>query len=383
MHILISGAGIAGLASALELATRGHDITIVEFARHLRLEGTPVDVRGDAIATVAGMGLIEKVREQRLQMSESSHFVDSDGESVGRVPLAEMSDADDIEILREDLMRILVDALPDAVTIRFDDSIQLLNDDGGEVRVRFGSGRTGQYDLVLGADGQHSAVRRLVFGPDEGFLRHLGVYFALAEYPSEAQSDCANAIYNVPGRMAGIFRYAGKTVAVLQFHSEPVDHDHRDRDAQKKILTDAFAGYRSWRIPELLDAARADPRLYFTSASQIDLSSWHRGRVVLVGDAGYCPSFLSGRGTSLALTGAQFLAEEIGWCGNRPTAEHTSAFERYEARLRPHVSVAHKSVHRGRDHLVPATWAAIAARNERVQGTEHARAELPLQQRDS
>ncbi|MCT9144513.1 FAD-dependent monooxygenase [Streptomyces violarus] len=367
MNILVSGAGIAGLACARELGTRGHTVTVVEYARHLRLAGTPIDIRGDAIEAVGRMGLLAKIQKQRVRMSELTQFVDSAGEPVARLPLAEIRDSDDdIELLREDLVRILAEALPDSAAIRFGDSMETLTDagvNGGGVDVRFASGRTGRYDLVLGADGQHSAVRRLVFGPEEDYLRHLGVYFALADLPREARSEGTNSIYNVPGRMAGIFRYNGKAVAVFQFRSELIDYDHHDLDVQKKILIDAFAGYRSWRIPELLEAARADPGFFFTSASQIHLPSWHRGRVALVGDAGYSPAFLSGRGTSLALTGARFLAEELERCGN----DHTAAFARYEARQRPYVTFAQDRVHSGRDRMLPTTWAAIAARNEALQ----------------
>ncbi|MGR3937400.1 FAD-dependent monooxygenase [Streptomyces sp. BRA346] len=371
MKILVSGAGIAGLACARELGTRGHDVTVVEYARHLRLTGTPIDIRGDAIETADKMGLLAEIQKQRIRMSELTQFVDSDGEPVARIPMAEISDSDDdIELLREDLVRILADALPDTAATRFGDSIETLtdgdgdggNDDGG-VDVRFASGRTGRYDLVIGADGQHSAVRRLVFGPEEDYLRHLGVYLALADHPGEARSEGANSIYNVPSRMAGLFRYKGKAVAVFQFRSEPIDYDHHDLDAQKKILIEAFAGHRSWRIPELLDAARADPGFFLTSASQIHMPSWHRGRVALVGDAGYSPAFLSGRGTSLALTGARFLAEELQRCGH----DHTAAFARYEARQRPYVTFAQDRVHSGRDRMLPTTWAAIAARNKALQ----------------
>ncbi|MFC9684814.1 FAD-dependent monooxygenase [Streptomyces sp. NPDC056948] len=378
MNILVSGAGIAGLACALELGTRGHGVTVVEYARHLRLTGTPIDIRGDAIEAVDRMGLLAKIQKQRVRMSELTQFVDSAGEPVARIPMAEISDSDDdIELLREDLVRILADALPDTAVIRFGDSIEALTDDGGNggggnggggnggVDVLFASGRTGRYDLVVGADGQHSAVRRLVFGPEEDHLRHLGVYFALADHPGEALSEGANSIYNVPNRMAGVFRYKGKAVAVFQFRSEPIAYDHHDLDAQKKILIDAFAGYRSWRIPELLDTVRADPGFFFTSASQIHLPSWHRGRVALVGDAGYSPAFLSGRGTSLALTGARFLAEELERCGN----DHTAAFARYEARQRPYVTFAQDRVYSGRDRMLPTTWAAIAARNEALRAT--------------
>ena len=364
MNILVSGAGIGGLACTLQLGTAGHRVTVVESAQNLRLTGTPIDIRGDAIEAADRLGLLAEIRRHRVRMSELTQFVNSRGEPVAGVPMAEISDSDDdIELLREDLVRILADALPATTAIHFGESIATLIDGGGGVDVRFTSGRTGRYDLVLGADGLHSAVRRLAFGPDMDHLRHLGVYFALADLPGEAQSKSTNSIYNVPGRMAGIFRYNGKAVAVFQFRSAPVAYDHRNLDAQRKILVDSFAGYRSWRIPQLLDAACADPGFYFTSASQIHLTSWHRGRVVLVGDAGYCPAFLSGRGTSLALTGARFLAEELDRCGNN----HTAAFAQYEARQRPYVTFAQSRATRGRNRMLPPTWAAIAARNKALQ----------------
>ncbi|TDQ47980.1 FAD-dependent monooxygenase [Actinorugispora endophytica] len=367
MNILVSGAGIAGLAAALELGTRGHDVTVVEYGRHLRLAGTPIDIRGDAVETAEKMGLLAEIRGRRLRMTESTRFVDSDGEPVGRIPVARISDSDDdIEILREDLMRILADALPDTAAICFEDSIGALAESGDGVSVRFASGRTRRYDLVVGADGQHSAVRRLVFGPEEDYLRHLGVYIALAALPDGTRSEDVNSIYNVPGRLAGTFWYKDKAVAVFQFRSEPLAYDRHDLDAQKKIVIDTFADHQSWRIPELLDAVRADPDFFFDSASQIHLPSWHRGRVVLVGDAGYSPAFLSGRGTSLALTGARILAEELDRCGG----DHTAAFERYEARQRPYVTFAQDSVDGGRERMLPTSWSAIAARNEALRAAD-------------
>ncbi|MET8979925.1 FAD-dependent monooxygenase [Streptomyces sp. NPDC004539] len=369
MNLLVSGAGIAGLACARELGGRGHRVTVVEHAPALRLTGTPIDIRGDAIHTVHRMGLLPQIRKHRIRMSEHTHFVDSAGRPVARLPLAEIGDSDDdVELLREDLLRILADALPATATIRFGDSVAALTDDGHGVDVRFTSGRTGRYDLVLGADGQHSTVRRLVFGPEAEHLRHLGVYLALADHPRAAGGEGPNAIHNVPGRMAGLFRYGGKAVAVFQFRSEAIEYDHRDPDAQKEILADAFAGHRSWRIPELLDAARADPAFFLTSASQIHLPAWHRGRVALVGDAGYSPAFLSGRGTSLALTGAHFLAEELEHAEEREHADHTAAFTRYETRQRPYVRFAQGRAHLGRDRMLPPTWDAMAARDEALRG---------------
>ena len=170
-------------------------------------------------------------------------------------------------------------------------------------------------------------------------------------------------MFNSPGLMAGITGYQDKALAVFLFRSPWIDYDYRDLDAQKKLLTDAFAGQRDWRIDELLEAALVDPELYFDSVSQIDMHTWHRGRVVLVGDAAYCASPLSGRGTSLALTGAWFLAEAL--------LEHPDdverAFEQYERLQRPHVLRAQATAAPGGDLLAPATLESIDARNERLR----------------
>ncbi|GAA3870038.1 FAD-dependent oxidoreductase [Streptomyces sedi] len=366
MKILVSGAGVAGLACARELAVRGHDITVVERAPRLRVTGTPIDIRGDAIEAVERMGLLAEARRHRVRMSEAVRFVDAEGTPVARIPMSEVSDSDDdIELLRGDLVRLLAGALPAGVAIRFGDAIESLGNAGDDegVDARLASGDTGRYDLVIGADGQHSAVRGLLFGPEEKHARHLGVYLALAALPDEPDAGGPNAIHNVPGRMAGVFRYGGGAVAVFQFRSESTDLDRRDLDGQKRALLDAFDGHRSWRIPELLEAARADPEFFLTPAAQIHLPAWHRGRAVLVGDAGHCAAYLSGRGTSLALTGARFLAEEL----ERAGGDHTHAFPRYERRQRPYVDFAQDSVHGGRDRIVPATWADIAARDEALR----------------
>ncbi|ANW65152.1 monooxygenase [Mycobacterium sp. djl-10] len=358
MRILVSGAGIAGLACAMEFEGRGHDVTVVERGGGLRTSGTPVDIRGDALGAVSDLALLPLLQARRVRMSENTRFVDRYGVPIAPIPIDEVNEtADDLEILRHDLIRILADAVADRVDLRFDDGITHVTDDGD---VTFRSGASDRYDLVIGADGQHSTVRRQVFGPDRDHVRHLGVYFALAHLGGAGAE--VNSVYNVPGRLVGTFRYGGTTMVNFQFRSEELVYDHRDVDAQKQLLTAAFAGHDTWRIPELLEAARADPEFYLTSASQVQLPTWHRGRVVLVGDAGYCPAFLSGRGTSLALLGAHILAQE--W---HRDGDHTRALANYETRLRPYVAAAHAAVHAGADRLLPRTWAAIAARNTALQ----------------
>jgi len=364
MNILISGAGVAGLALALNLGIRGHQVTVVEYASHLRVNGSPIDIRGDAISITGEMGLLTQILQQRVHMTERLVWVNSDGAVVGRSPAQEFSDSgDDIEIAREDLTRILFDALPHGVTIRFQDSIDALTGDGDGVDVRFASGSRERFGLVLGADGLHSAVRRLTFGPERDYLRHLGLYVALFDLPGEGQPGGPSPSYNFPGHLATIGRYRDKALGCFIFRSGLIDYDYHDLDAGKKILASEYTSHDSWKVPELLDAALADSELYFDSVSQIHMPAWHKGRIALVGDAAHCATLLSGRGTSLALTGAYFLAEEL----TRSDGDHTTAFQRYEARQRPYVTFAQDSANYGRDVLVPATWEAITERNQSFQ----------------
>jgi 2-polyprenyl-6-methoxyphenol hydroxylase-like FAD-dependent oxidoreductase len=169
-------------------------------------------------------------------------------------------------------------------------------------------------------------------------------------------------MYNAPGHMAGIATYRDKALAVFMFRSPWIDYDYHDLNAQKQILRDAFAGHAGWKVPELLDAATDDSELYFDSVSQIHMPTWHRGRVVLVGDAAYCASPLSGRGTSLAMTGAWSLAEALT---GHPD-DIAAAFNQYEREQLPHVTYAQGTAGPGGDVLVPATQADIDARNQRL-----------------
>jgi len=367
MRTLVSGAGMAGLSAGITLGADGHDVTIIERANHLRVNGSPIDIRGDAIKIADKMGVLDEIRARRVDMSERIQFVGGRGELLAEMPDSEFNDCpDDIEIPREDLAHVLRAALDPATSLRFGESVAELRDDGNGVDVRFTSGERQRYDIVVGADGMHSATRRLMFGPEEQFLRHLGLYVALADLsdfgPAKAQPDRRNPMYNFPGHMIGIAAYRDKALGVFMFRSSWIDYDYHDLSSQKQILIDAFAGHTEWKIPDLLDAATRDDELYFDSVSQIHMPSWHSGRVVLVGDAASCASNLSGRGTSLAMTGAWLLAEALG---DHPD-DVAAAFEQYEREQRPYVTYAQGTAGPGGDVLVPATQWDIDARNQRL-----------------
>jgi 2-polyprenyl-6-methoxyphenol hydroxylase-like FAD-dependent oxidoreductase len=365
MRILVSGAGMAGLSAGITLGSTGHDVTIVERANHLRVNGSPIDIRGDAIKIADKMGVLDGIRARRVDMSERVQFVGSSGELLAEMPDSEFNDsADDTEIPREDLAHVLRTALGSATALRFGESITELHDDGKGVDVQFVSGERQRYDIVVGADGMHSATRGLTFGPEDRYLRHLGFYVALADLPGQAQPDRRNPMYNFPDHMIGIATYRDKALGVFMFRSSWIDYDYHDLAAQKQILLDAFAGHDEWKVPDLLDAAHQDPELYFDSVSQIHMPTWHSGRVVLVGDAASCASNLSGRGTSLAITGAWLLAEALR---DHPD-DIAAAFEQYEREQRPYVTYAQGTAGPGGDVLVPASQPEIEARNERLNG---------------
>jgi 2-polyprenyl-6-methoxyphenol hydroxylase-like FAD-dependent oxidoreductase len=353
MRVLISGASMAGPALAYWLLRGGHEVTVVERAARPREGGSPIDVRGPALAVAERMGLLADIRRVRTH-TEGIAFVDAAGRRKAVMhPAAYAEGADDIELERGDLVNLLYDATKADAEYVFDDSIDTLTQDDGGVDVTFVRGAPRRFDHVVGADGMHSIVRRLTFGPESEFVRHLGYYTALVSVDPALGLENWGVMHNSPGKVAGVYRYHGKADAVFLFRSPPLSYDHHDLDQQKKLLTDAYAGER-WQVPALLDAVDAADDLYFDSVSQILMPSWSHGRVALVGDAGFAASGLSGMGTTLALTGAELLADALG----------SGDLARYERAHRPLVLKAQASVSRGAGMLVPDTGAGIWRRNQ-------------------
>lgn len=341
-------------------------MTVVERAPALRRTGSPIDVRGEALNVAREMGILGAIIEHRVVNSGREHFttfVDSNGDPVAALPNAEASDSDeDIEIARDNLIDILHGLIADRATFVYGDSVVGVTESADAVTVEFASGDFADYDILIGADGIHSSVRRAVFGPELEFRRHLGVYFSIVELPIGSSAHGESYTYNVPGLLAGITDFGSRTLGFLAFRSGEISYDYHDLSAQKRLILDAFAGERGWRVRELTDAVRNAPDLYFDSVSQVRMAKWSHGRVVLVGDAAHAAALFSGRGTSLAMMGGKALAEALVAPG---AIDLDSAFGAYELAHRGHVVRAQEGVPEARDIMVPDTASALAARNLR------------------
>ncbi|KQX58127.1 FAD-dependent oxidoreductase [Streptomyces sp. Root66D1] len=334
--VLISGASIAGPALALWLHRYGFAPTVVERAPELRTGGYKVDIRGTAIEVCRRMGVLDEIRANSTDMRGGS-YVDGSGRTIGELPADVFGGRveEDDEIMRGELARILYERTRDDVEYVFGDSIGSLTEDADGVTVTFESGAVRRFDLVVGADGLHSHTRKLAFGPEERYKRHLGAYISIFTAPNHLGLDRWETYHALPGKLVCVYSSAGESDAKNLFifsSPEELAHDHRDVAAQKRALADRFGG-DGWEIPRLLGHAAGAGDFYLDSMSLVEMDSWSKGRVVLLGDAAHCSSPASGQGTGLALIGAYVLAGELARAGG----DHTLAFARYERHMRPGV----------------------------------------------
>ncbi|MFF4646820.1 FAD-dependent monooxygenase [Streptomyces sp. NPDC001389] len=336
--VLISGASVAGPALAYWLHRHGFAPTIVERAPALRDGGYAVDFRGEAhLAVLRRMGILDALEAARTGTGSMS-YVNSAGRRLADLP-ADLF-AGDLEVLRGDLARILYDATKEHTEYVFGDSIASLAEDADGVHVTFEHGAPRRFDLVVGADGMHSRTRSLVFGPEERFVRHLGVYCAVFTTANHLGLDHTGHAYLTPGRLVSMYSARGNTEAkgVFYFGSPLLDLDRRDVARQQALLTERFAG-NGWQSDHLLEQMRHAPDFYFDSVGQVRMDGWSRGRVALLGDAAYCPSPLSGMGSGLALVGAYVLAGELA----AARGDHRTAFARYEREMRAYAEGCQKT----------------------------------------
>jgi 2-polyprenyl-6-methoxyphenol hydroxylase-like FAD-dependent oxidoreductase len=357
-RVLISGASVAGPAIAFWLNRYGFETTVVERARGLRPGGFGVDFRGHVhLAVLERMGILDDVRREQTHMGEMA-FVDGDGNVKASLPSFVASG--DVEIERSDLSRILHERTRDSTEYIFGDSIASLDETPDEVHVTFEHREPRTFDLVIGADGLHSNVRQLVFGDESQFLRFAGWYVAGGYVvPNDLGLDHRTLSYTEPGRTISLSsgRDAGVADVSFVFASDVLDIGRHDLEGQKRVLRDRFADV-GWEAPRALEALGGAPALYFDSLSRIDMDRFVRGRVALLGDAGYGAT-LGGLGTGLAIVGAYVLAGELASAGG----DHQVGFAAYEREIRAYAAGCQKLADGAGPFLAPRTSGEIRRRN--------------------
>ncbi|MFE3496293.1 FAD-dependent monooxygenase [Streptomyces sp. NPDC059175] len=358
--VLISGASIAGPALALWLHRYGFTPTVVERAPELRTGGYKVDLRGDAIDICARMGVLDDVRARSTGMRGGS-YVDDRGRTLAELPAEVFGgrEGDDDEIMRGDLARIMYEKTHDRVEYVFGDSIAALDEDADGITVTFASGAVRRFGLVVGADGMHSNTRRLVFGEERRFKRHLGAYISIFSAPNDLALDRWETYHALPGKLVCAYSSSGESDAknFLVFRAPELAYDHRDTAGQRRLLVDAFEG-DGWMVPRMLDNARAAEDFYFDALALITMDRWSKGRVVLLGDAAHCTSPASGQGTGLALTGAYVLAGELA----AAHGDHRAAFAAYERVMRPGIALNQRFAERFAEEMTLSSPRKIAVR---------------------
>ncbi|WP_329391986.1 FAD-dependent monooxygenase (plasmid) [Streptomyces sp. NBC_01351] len=358
--VLISGAGIAGPALAHWLTRHGFHPTVVELAPALRPGGQAVDFRGEThLSVLHQMGVLEDLR--RIQTGGSPMtFVDAHDKPLLHLP-AEFAGGD-IEVLRGDLSRVLYESSLPSTEYVFGDSATSLTETATGVHVTFRHAPPRTFDLVIGADGIHSHVRRLAFGPEADHVTHLGYYAAGWSLPNhlDLRPGTGSLGHNAPGRLASVGTDPTdptRARAFFVFASPELSHDHDDTETQKRLLRQAFTGL-PWRVDQLLDSLTAADDLYFDSISRVDVPTWSSGRIALLGDAA-CGATIGGMGTGTGIVAAYVLAGELA----RSPEDHQAAFTRYESLVRPYAQGCQKGGDRTGPFLAPASNLGLRLRN--------------------
>ncbi|MDO3638607.1 FAD-dependent monooxygenase [Mycolicibacterium arseniciresistens] len=359
MRVLVSGASIAGPVVAYWLTRQGFDVTVVERAPALRKTGGhAIDLFGPAMAIAEQMGVLDRVIDYATGTGRlTMHRVGARRPTLIDYHKLSAAISDrHVEIMRDDLSEIFYRAGRADVEYLFGDHITAIAPDGG---VTFARSAPRGFDIVIGADGLHSGVRRLVFGSDAGHTEFLGGYLAVVSVPKDLVRAGESIGFIDLDRVAMIYTadHLEDARAVFIFRPAAAYHfDHRDPGGQKEQLRRRFGGM-SGPVDRWLAEVDHTPAFYFDAIDQLQLTSWSRGRVTLVGDAGYCPGPAVGGSTSLAVIGAYVLAGEL----DRAAGDHTVAFPAYEDVMTPAVIGSRALAKRMAGSILPSSGLGVRA----------------------
>jgi len=357
--VLVSGASIAGLATAYWMNKAGYKVTVVEVAGKPRIGGTAVDLRLGTIDVIKRMGIYGQIKSNQLNL-ELVEFKNAQDETEGSMIQPRNVSGEEIEIERTQLVGILYETVKNDIEFIFNNSITALSESPENISATFKDGSQRTFDLVFGCDGTHSGVRKIWFGEEAEYLHFLGAYFSISIVNRSLVKPNTIQFYNTPGKAYMLNAYKDLTDIVFCFSSEKeIPYDYRDTAQQRKIILEQFEG-GSWRTAELLEEVANSENFYFDKFCQIKMPSWTKGRVALVGDAAYCASPAAGMGGSLALDGAAALADAL----QKHNGNYELAFQDYNTSLRPFIEeVQAEAEVNAREKLIPQTEEAIQRRN--------------------
>jgi 2-polyprenyl-6-methoxyphenol hydroxylase-like FAD-dependent oxidoreductase len=329
--ILVIGAGIAGPTVCYWLKKYGFSPTLIERSRQIRTGGHAVDIRGIAANIVKKMGIYNTIIEKRTSIMSTRHV-----NAEGRILLEEhgeqarFREGDDIEIVRGELVNILLQTIPDVPCFFHKEIVDIVQKDHF-VEVIFKSGTIEHYDLVVGADGLHSSTRSISFEPKDYQFLNLNSYISIFSIPNYLNLSRTEVSFGKDEKYMAINsdKNPDGAIAIFAFRSDRIFNDVTDDKRQKKCLRDLFDDF-GWESNNVLAHMDNSKDFYFDVMAQIKMPSWTKNRVALLGDAGYCASPLSGQGTNLAIVGAYILAGEL----KLAKGNYSVAFERYNEIMR-------------------------------------------------
>ena len=357
-NILISGAGISGLTLAYWLQKNGFSPTVIEKRKDLHARGYMIDFYGSGYDVSEKMGLIQQLEERSKQYPLSKvKFVDRNGRPRATLDVNKFREVLKhryFPIMRGDLETVIYESIKDEVPIRFGVSATKLEVQKEAVEVELSNGKSERYDLVIGADGIHSNIRKLMWGEEEPFKHFLGFYVACSVIDNFFDTQDTFLGHFEPKLQASVYSIGGNKLATF-FGLKSEQINAHGRKEQMEFLDGRLANL-GWVIPQLLEGTKKSDDFFFDEASQIKLDEWHKGRVALVGDACQCLTLLAGQGASMGMAGGYMLADEL----RKAEGNYKIAFPAYQQRLKPDIEQKQKEARGLAGSFVPGSKFEVA-----------------------